>query len=1439
MTEPRVNVNNSPFSLHVNTNVDLNQTVGSDDGLDVNTSVFQTVDPFSLSRLETMIGFTKNLSTNKLIKIRFLMDTGSSHSFIHKSQANCLALPIVDSLTIGIQPFGSPVDSCIRDIVRLEFGSKQSNSLDEFSVKLIAVDSICEQVNSYSLTPKQNLEISDLSLDLSDYEASWEGSLKIDVLIGQDYYHQMVHGPKLYLSSGLVLIPSIGGYILGGLVARSKLNYPETSLINLCTDTYTSTFAKMSLLEEQNTIERFSDLENLGFKKDEMSPVLVKFNETIRRNGDRYSVQLPVKEGYLDKLMTNFPQVFRRLEQGWNKLCRPNQCKLKETYIKIMEEQIEIGVLEEVACLGTAQQIQYQLNLNPRVYDSIATTPDAYVHYLPHFPVQKASDGSYRLVYDAKAKPFKGRLCLNDCLETGPSLINSLVGILVKFRLGKYVCKADIAKAFLQIEVEPQFRDLLRLLWKRNDQVYIYRFARLPFGLTSSPFILAATMKYHLDNSSIDPLLVKRILDSFYVDDLIYSRDSLEDLDQQRILISHSLEQVGMILRKWNTNHPDLRKSFNLQNQSLPEVEPILGLMWNITTDTININGDRIGSKANASPTKRSIYSSVAQVFDPLGLLSPFVFQAKLIVRDMWKDKLNWDDPLPLNYLTRWENWRSNLSYLNDITLPRHIGLEGATFYRLHGFCDASVLGFGAAVYLVAFNNEKVISHLVSSKTRIAPSKISSIPRLELCSALLLVSLVTSIGESIPNVDETHFHTDSADVLYWIKSGSLSQSNDRTNFVGNRLQKILTHSNSNQWHHVDGKSNPADVASRGASLLSLKNNDNWWEGPHFIKERCLKPQTHVDLEVVPRGVSQDTNLVINLIKSVKTLPAGISSLISLEHTNDYNKLIRLTNIVLKIGKLWMHKIRKDRVILEPITNKAKSLRKSSKWRLTDFNSIILMSKIDDFDIFEAELMWIRQVQQDHFPKIISLCQGADDIADCSSRSRIKNQRIFLDKDLWILRVKTRLPYSELDNSTINPIYLPADNKLTHMIVESVHRRILHAGVNQTLTTIRGEFWFSSGRRVVSKVINKCLICRKATGKHFALPPEPDLPDMRVVRSKPFCHVGLDFAGPYKVMQGEEEIKAYVLILTCASSRAVWFVDTEGLSAYDFLLAFKRFVGRRGAPKTITSDNAKTFKCCQKKLSSIYQDKDVRKYFRERQIQWDFYCERAPWHGGFIERVVGLFKSVTKKIIGSTKMSYVEFATVLIEAEGIVNSRPITYNYNSVDEGEPLTPSKILYGYNLTDIPSVRKDGQEEIPEITGTNTLQRYWCLESVKNSMWNRWSREYLTQLSEMHLSDNRKKGVKDVPSPGEVVLLKNEKSPRRKWHLARVLEARENPRDGKVRTCVLLTCNDEGKPTILKRSPCFLVPLELRPTEEERKDLQNNLPSIYKRFSFETNHN
>ena len=304
-------------------------------------------------------------------------------------------------------------------------------------------------------------------------------------------------------------------------------------------------------------------------------------------------------------------------------------------------------------------------------------------------------------------------------------------------------------------------------------------------------------------------------------------------------------------------------------------------------------------------------------------------------------------------------------------------------------------------------------------------------------------------------------------------------------------------------------------------------------------------------------------------------------------------------------------------------------------------------------------------------------------------------------------------------------------------------------------------------------------------------------------ARPFSNTGVDFCGPI-LLKGYR--KWYVAIFTCASTRAVHFEALARLDVDEFLLALRHFIARRGVPQIIISDNAKTYKSVARKLNLMFTSPEMQQYMAERRVKWHFYVERAPWHGGFIERVVALFKSVFKKVVGQTVLNAGEFRTLVAEAEQVVNSRPLTYLYDNVKEGEPLTPSQLLHGYNLTDLPPLGRGGLKENLCLTTRAKL-----LERIQNQFWARWSKEYLQELTERHFQQKLGKHNIREPVVGEPVLLKGDFLPRNRWKTGVIKEVIRSRRDEKVRTVIVKIPKGRGhKGGEYRRSPTHVVPLE-----------------------------
>ena len=295
----------------------------------------------------------------------------------------------------------------------------------------------------------------------------------------------------------------------------------------------------------------------------------------------------------------------------------------------------------------------------------------------------------------------------------------------------------------------------------------------------------------------------------------------------------------------------------------------------------------------------------------------------------------------------------------------------------------------------------------------------------------------------------------------------------------------------------------------------------------------------------------------------------------------------------------------------------------------------------------------------------------------------------------------------------------------------------------------------------------------------------------------FSNVGVDYAGPLYVkdiyLQTEQMFKAHISLYTCMSSRAIHLDLVPDASTTAFIRCFKRFIGRRGIPSLVLSDNAKTFKSAE-----------LKNFVTSRGMKWRYNVPRAPWWGGFFERMVRSVKRCLKKTLRNARLTYEELLTLLIQIEGVLNSRPLTYVCE--DGGEPLTPSHLVVGRRLLSPPTefLVKDPQYKNSQ---EDLLKRERHLRTVLQHFWKRWQKDYLTQLREHHSPRRQKDPVINV---GDVVLVHEDKVSRLNWSIGKVDKLIVGA-DGKVRAAVVKTIGQRGSPIVLKRPVQKLFPVEL----------------------------
>ena len=360
----------------------------------------------------------------------------------------------------------------------------------------------------------------------------------------------------------------------------------------------------------------------------------------------------------------------------------------------------------------------------------------------------KASTGKFSRVHDGSAKPYAGANSLNDCLETGHGWMENVLHMVLNFRKENFAAKSDIEKTFPRVTIQVGDRDVLRCLWLEGDQVVVYRFKKLPYGLSCSPFLLQATFRKYLGDKELDDTTLQNFISSLYCEDSVWSENRLIDLYKRRDMYSKVFAECGLDFKNWTSNHPDARAYFaKLENREEKSEELVLGLKWGVIPDTLTINANRLKEVMSQKlKTKRDLWKIVPSVYDPLGLISPFVLIGKMIVSAACKEVKSWEAKLPSKFVDLTLNWAKDFDKIENVVFNRHAGIQNPRKLELYGVSDASAHALGACVYLISTAQDGSIhSNLLISKTCNAPKIEHTIPRLELTAAVLLINLVNHV----------------------------------------------------------------------------------------------------------------------------------------------------------------------------------------------------------------------------------------------------------------------------------------------------------------------------------------------------------------------------------------------------------------------------------------------------------------------------------------------------------------------------------------------------------------------------------------------------------------------------------------------------------------------------------------------------------------------
>ena len=1203
--------------------------------------------------------------------------------------------------------------------------------------------------------------------DLYDKIPPLDPESQILMLIGRDIpaaHHildQKISGDSAPYAQKLKLGWVVIGETCLGKVHPPKINVNKTYVFNGRETLFEPCPNKLNLKEivcsrteindiGSNVFLRSLDDNKIGHSIEDKQFLKIMDNEMTKNLDGNWVAPLPFKDGRL-RLPNNRPQAMQRA-RILDKALRKDPTK-KEHFVKFMKDILDRGHAEIAPPLEHGTECWY----------------------LPIFGIyHPRKKDQLRAVFDSSAK-YEG-ICLNSVLLTGPDLTNNLLGILMRFRKEPVAIIGDVQKMFYSFYVQESHRDFLRFLWyKDNDpsqNLIEYRMRVHVFGNSPSPAVATYGLRKTVEHSEQD---VKNfVCNNFYVDDGIISLPDPKSAIDLMKRTQDVLQKDGNIrLHKFASNNKDVMNAFSredlakdlknidLDKDRLP-TQCSLGLIWDLESDSFHFSI----SKEPKPCTKRGILSVVNGLFDPLGFLAPVTIEAKLLLTEIVTRGYDWDEELPHELTEKWNSWKESLTILEVLQIPRTYStgsLQSAKRIELHVYSDASEQAIAAVAYLkIKLSDEQTQVGFVLGKSKVAPTHGHTIPRLELCAALL----AAEIGEIVHNhleikPDLERYYTDSNVVLGYINN----TTRRFYKYVANRVDKIRYHTKPEDWVYVDTKSNPADKATRPVSSYDL-HESMWLKGsPELCEQDLLTDNTMCDYPLITPEDDKEVRPSVEVFKSNINTKLGSKKF---EKFSNWKKLIKAIELLKLLARKY---------------NKTSNLTGN----LTQCRTVQTFK--------EAEVFVIKEAQSTEFSdEIQCLSKGAP----VSKDSTIISLNPYLDEQN-VLRVGGRLKHSEMTFKEKHPQIVPKQSHITKLLITEIHEEVQHQGRHLTEGAIRSAgYWIPGGRRLISGIIMKCVKCRRLRGKQkFQL--MADLPSDRITDGAPFSSVGVDVFGPWSVITrrtrgGQANSKRWAVMFTCLKIRAIHIEVIEEMSSSSFINALRRFTAIRGKVTEFRSDRGSNFIGATDDLcidSINVEDRPVKQYLYNKGITWKFNPPHASHMGGAWERVIGVTRRILDSMLTDTStrnLTHEVLCTLMAEIHAIVNSRPIVPVSTDPENPELLSPSMLLtHKSNCCTAPPTM---------FSEKDVYRSQWKnVQFLANKFWEKWRSEYLNTLQ------RRRKWTtpSDDLQTGDVVLLKDSSVSRCEWPTGLVLNAIKSA-DGKIRKVEIRTIKD-GKPTTYTR--------------------------------------
>lgn len=742
-------------------------------------------------------------------KVRLFVDPGSMVDFVTSSLVQTLGLE--KTHTNGhVTGLGQTPISTLQSTVKFSLAPMGSEPTPLLELNATVIPTITAKMPSSPVPP----QLANQFKNLADYSIFQKPS-KVDILLGAAHLSEILLAGQAIIPGEPSCWPTIFGNILIGKIP------------NQCPDSHSTSHFVQSQEELNHQLKMFWEVEEATprcFTDPDEDAVDKHFSSTHQRNEfGQFIVRLPFKDSALTNLGSTRQIAMRQLQATERKLSRDSH--IKQLYHENMRSYIDQDQMEP------------------------ASNPSPYV--LPHHAIVKNDSSSHpvRIVFNA-SQISDTKKTLNQCMYSGPKLQKDVGDIILQFRLRAVALCCDIRQMYRAIIIHPDDRQFQHIFWRfDSDQpVTEWELKRLTFGFTPASYI-AQKCLYVLAASHEDiyPDAADVINKCCYVDDIVCSTNSPDDAMKLCQDLVSLLQSGGFELKKFTSSHHEVLANIPVEDQepSLAldgDTLKVLGLQWDPKKDAFYYN---VNIKSSDIITKRLILSNVASIFDVNGYITHLVIFLKILLQKIWISHGNWDDPLSPPLLDAWKNFVQELPLLADLKIPRYISSPHVINYQIVAFADASTAAYAAMVYLrITCDDGSIFINLLRAKSKVAPLKTISVPRLELCAAHLLVKVLTSLESFLVTVNPisniTCF-TDSTTVLAWLQT----PPHQLKTFVANRVAAITDVAPPSQWRHVPTNHNPADLATRG--LLPshvLDQYDFWFHGPKFSVKRLSSGLTN-------------------------------------------------------------------------------------------------------------------------------------------------------------------------------------------------------------------------------------------------------------------------------------------------------------------------------------------------------------------------------------------------------------------------------------------------------------------------------------------------------------------------------------------------------------------------------------------------------------------